>query len=111
MTILMRPGFLKPIFIGKNIVGVILACNNYIIVDLGVMVNTETILKAARDENADIIALSGLITPSLEEMVHVADEMEKAGMKKDGVLRARRINKYTKNINDTIVYSILKEEL
>lgn len=67
--------------IGKNIVGVILACNNYEVIDLGVMVNTETILKAARDEKADVVGLSGLITPSLEEMVHVAEEMEKAGMK------------------------------
>ena len=67
--------------IGKNIVGVILACNNYEVVDLGVMINAETILKAIRDEKADVVGLSGLITPSLEEMVHVAEEMEKAGMK------------------------------
>ena len=67
--------------IGKNIVGVILACNNYEVVDLGVMVNAETILKSVRDEKADIVGLSGLITPSLEEMAHVAEEMEKAGMK------------------------------
>lgn len=62
--------------IGKNIVGVVLACNNYEVVDLGVMVPAEKILEAARRENVDIIGLSGLITPSLDEMVHVAKEME-----------------------------------
>jgi 5-methyltetrahydrofolate--homocysteine methyltransferase len=65
--------------IGKNIVGVVLGCNNYEIVDLGVMVSAEKILAAARRENADIIGLSGLITPSLDEMVHVAKEMERQG--------------------------------
>ncbi len=65
--------------IGKNIVGVVLACNNYEIVDLGVMVPAEKILEAARRENADVIGLSGLITPSLDEMVHVAKEMEREG--------------------------------
>jgi len=63
--------------IGKNIVGVVLQCNNYEIVDLGVMVPAETILRTAREENADIIGLSGLITPSLDEMVHMAREMER----------------------------------
>ncbi|PID59993.1 MAG: methionine synthase [Ignavibacteriae bacterium] len=63
--------------IGKNIVGVVLGCNNYDIIDLGVMVPSEKILSAARDENVDMIGLSGLITPSLEEMVHIAKEMEK----------------------------------
>jgi len=63
--------------IGKNIVGVVLQCNNYEIIDLGVMVPAETILRTAREENADIIGLSGLITPSLDEMVHVAKEMER----------------------------------
>lgn len=67
--------------IGKNIVGVVLACNNYDIVDLGVMVPAEKILDEAEKEKADIIGLSGLITPSLDEMVHVADEMERRGMK------------------------------
>jgi 5-methyltetrahydrofolate--homocysteine methyltransferase len=67
--------------IGKNIVGVVLACNNFEIVDLGVMVPTDKILEAARNENADIVGLSGLITPSLDEMVHVAKEMERTGMK------------------------------
>ena len=67
--------------IGKNIVGVVLACNNYDVVDLGVMVPAAKILQAAIDEKADIIGLSGLITPSLEEMAHVAREMERLGMK------------------------------
>ena len=65
--------------IGKNIVGVVLGCNNYEIVDLGVMVSCEKILKAAKDENVDIIGLSGLITPSLGEMQHVAKEMQRQG--------------------------------
>lgn len=63
--------------IGKNIVGVVLACNNYDIVDLGVMVPAEKILEAARKENVDVIGLSGLITPSLDEMVHVAKELQR----------------------------------
>ena len=67
--------------IGKNIVGVVLQCNNYDIVDLGVMVPAAKILQAAIDEKADIIGLSGLITPSLEEMAHVAKEMERLGFK------------------------------
>ena len=65
--------------IGKNIVGVVLQCNNFEIVDLGVMVPAEKILQTAREENADIIGLSGLITPSLDEMVHVAKEMQRQG--------------------------------
>ncbi|RAN35942.1 methionine synthase [Hyphomonas pacifica] len=67
--------------IGKNIVGVVLACNGYEILDLGVMVPAETILDTAANENVDIIGLSGLITPSLDEMVYVASEMERRGMK------------------------------
>jgi 5-methyltetrahydrofolate--homocysteine methyltransferase len=67
--------------IGKNIVGVVLACNNYQIIDLGVMVSADKILETARKENVDIIGLSGLITPSLDEMVHVAKEMERLGFK------------------------------
>jgi len=63
--------------IGKNIVGVVLQCNNYEIIDLGVMVPAETILRKAREENVDLIGLSGLITPSLDEMVHVAKEMQR----------------------------------
>ena len=66
--------------IGKNIVGVIMACNNYEVIDLGVMVPAEQIVKKAMEEKVDIIGLSGLITPSLEEMVNVAKEMEKAGL-------------------------------
>jgi len=65
--------------IGKNIVGVVLACNNYQVIDLGVMVPAEKILEAAAAEQADIIGLSGLITPSLDEMCHVAAEMERQG--------------------------------
>ena len=65
--------------IGKNIVGVVLQCNNFDVVDLGVMVSAETILATAKRENADMIGLSGLITPSLEEMAHVAAEMERQG--------------------------------
>lgn len=66
--------------IGKNIVSVIMACNNYEVIDLGVMVPTEQIVEAAIKENADVVGLSGLITPSLEEMCHVAAEMEKHGL-------------------------------
>jgi 5-methyltetrahydrofolate--homocysteine methyltransferase len=62
--------------IGKNIVGVVLGCNNYDIIDLGVMVPADKILARAIDEKVDVIGLSGLITPSLDEMVHVAKEME-----------------------------------
>lgn len=65
--------------IGKNIVGVVLQCNNYDIIDLGVMVSCEKILETARQEKVDIIGLSGLITPSLDEMVHVASEMQREG--------------------------------
>ncbi|MBS0630435.1 MAG: methionine synthase [Verrucomicrobia bacterium] len=67
--------------IGKNIVGVVLACNNYEVIDLGVMVSCEKILTAAKEKGADIIGLSGLITPSLDEMVHNAKEMERQGFK------------------------------
>jgi 5-methyltetrahydrofolate--homocysteine methyltransferase len=67
--------------IGKNIVGVVLACNNYDVIDLGVMVPCERILERARAEKADMIGLSGLITPSLDEMVHVARELERQGFK------------------------------
>jgi 5-methyltetrahydrofolate--homocysteine methyltransferase len=67
--------------IGKNIVGVVLACNNYEVIDMGVMVSCEKILERAKVEKADLIGLSGLITPSLDEMVHVAKEMERQGFK------------------------------
>lgn len=66
--------------IGKNIVGVVLQCNNFEVIDLGVMVSAEKILDVAQRENADIIGLSGLITPSLDEMVHVAQEMKRRGL-------------------------------
>ncbi len=66
--------------IGKNIVGVVLRCNNYDVIDLGVMVSCEKIIEAAKNEKVDIIGLSGLITPSLEEMIHVAKEMQRANL-------------------------------
>ena len=65
--------------IGKNIVGVVLQCNNFDVVDLGVMVPAQKILATARELNADVVGLSGLITPSLEEMAHVAAEMQREG--------------------------------
>jgi 5-methyltetrahydrofolate--homocysteine methyltransferase len=67
--------------IGKNIVGIVLSCNNYTIIDLGIMTSPEKIIRAAIDEEVDIIGLSGLITPSLGEMINVAKEMQKAGLK------------------------------
>ena len=67
--------------IGKNIVGVVLGCNNYEVIDLGVMVPAAKILETAMEQKADIIGLSGLITPSLDEMVFVAREMERRGFK------------------------------
>ncbi len=67
--------------IGKNIVSVVLACNNYEIIDLGVMVPPEKIIQKAKEEQVDVIGLSGLITPSLDEMVHLASEMERQGFK------------------------------
>jgi len=66
--------------IGKNIVGVVLQCNSYEVIDLGVMVPAETILRTAKEKNVDIIGLSGLITPSLDEMVHIGKEMERQGL-------------------------------
>ena len=66
--------------IGKNIVGVVLQCNRYEVIDLGVMVPAETILRTAREKNVDIIGLSGLITPSLDEMVHIGKEMQRQGL-------------------------------
>ena len=65
--------------IGKNIVGVVLACNDYEVIDLGVMIPCDDILHKAREHEVDIIGLSGLITPSLDEMVHVAREMQREG--------------------------------
>src|SRR5258708_37672889 len=66
--------------IGKNIVGVVLQCNNFEVIDLGVMVPAQKILDTARDRGADLVGLSGLITPSLEEMAHVAHEMQRLDM-------------------------------
>jgi 5-methyltetrahydrofolate--homocysteine methyltransferase len=67
--------------IGKNIVGVVLGCNNYRVIDLGVMTPCDKILKVAKEENADFIGLSGLITPSLDEMIVVAKEMQRLNFK------------------------------
>src|SRR2546429_363231 len=67
--------------IGKNIVGVVLQCNNYEVLDLGVMVPAAKILETAREKQADVIGLSGLITPSLDEMIHVAQEMQREGLR------------------------------
>jgi 5-methyltetrahydrofolate--homocysteine methyltransferase len=96
--------------IGKNIVGVVLQCNNYEVLNLGVMVPAETILETARRENADAIGLSGLITPSLEEMAHVAKEMERARMKLPLLIggattsRAHTAVKIAPNYSGPVVY-------
>ncbi len=96
--------------IGKNIVGVVLQCNNYEIIDLGVMVPCETILKVAVEENVDIIGLSGLITPSLDEMVHVAKEMERQGFKLPLLIggattsKAHTAVKIEQNYSEPVVY-------
>ncbi|MEZ9051135.1 methionine synthase [Vibrio sp. 10N.247.311.64] len=96
--------------IGKNIVGVVLQCNNYEIFDLGVMVSCEKILKVAKEENVDIIGLSGLITPSLDEMVHVAKEMERQGFKLPLLIggattsKAHTAVKIEQNYSEPVVY-------
>ncbi|HIP81257.1 MAG TPA: methionine synthase, partial [Leucothrix mucor] len=96
--------------IGKNIVGVILQCNNYEIIDLGVMVPTETIIKTALAENADMIGLSGLITPSLNEMVYVAKEMQRQGLKLPLLIggattsKAHTAVKIEQNYDEPVVY-------
>ncbi|MEZ9565441.1 methionine synthase [Vibrio artabrorum] len=96
--------------IGKNIVGVVLQCNNYEIIDLGVMVSCEKILKVAKEENVDIIGLSGLITPSLDEMVHVAKEMERQGFKQPLLIggattsKAHTAVKIEQNYSEPVVY-------
>ncbi|KZX66691.1 methionine synthase [Vibrio sp. HI00D65] len=115
--------------IGKNIVGVVLQCNNYDIIDLGVMVSCEKILKVAKEENVDIIGLSGLITPSLDEMVHVAKEMERQNFKLPLLIggattsKAHTAVKIEQNYSEPVVYvnnasravgvctSLLSEEL
>ncbi|PKG40744.1 methionine synthase [Psychromonas sp. Urea-02u-13] len=96
--------------IGKNIVGVILQCNNYEIIDLGVMVATETIIKTAIAEKADMIGLSGLITPSLDEMVYVAKEMQRQGLKLPLLIggattsKAHTAVKIEQNYDEPVVY-------
>ncbi|WP_305373801.1 methionine synthase [Photobacterium leiognathi] len=96
--------------IGKNIVGVVLQCNNYEIIDLGVMVPCDQILKVAKEENVDIIGLSGLITPSLDEMVHVAKEMERLGFDLPLLIggattsKAHTAVKIEQNYNQPVVY-------
>ncbi|MBA3904143.1 MAG: methionine synthase, partial [Rhodocyclaceae bacterium] len=96
--------------IGKNIVGVVLACNNYEVIDLGVMVAADRILAAAREHRADVIGLSGLITPSLEEMAHVAAEMERQGYTQPLLIggattsRAHTAIKIAPNYSGTTVY-------
>jgi len=96
--------------IGKNIVAVVLQCNNYEVVNLGVMVPAQTILETAARENADVIGLSGLITPSLEEMSHVAREMERAGLKLPLLIggattsRAHTAVKIAPNYSGPVVY-------
>ena len=115
--------------IGKNIVGVVLQCNNYDIIDLGVMVSCEQILKVAKEENVDIIGLSGLITPSLDEMVHVAKEIERQRVKLPILIggattsKAHTAVKIEQNYSEPVVYvnnasravgvctSLLSEEL
>lgn len=96
--------------IGKNIVGVVLQCNNFEVIDLGVMVPCETILKTARETNADMIGLSGLITPSLDEMVHVAKEMQRQGFKIPLLIggattsKAHTAVKIEQNYDEPVVY-------
>jgi 5-methyltetrahydrofolate--homocysteine methyltransferase len=96
--------------IGKNIVAVVLQCNNYDVVNLGVMVPAQTILETAQREKADVIGLSGLITPSLEEMTHVAREMERTGIKLPLLIggattsRAHTAVKIAPNYSGTVVY-------
>jgi 5-methyltetrahydrofolate--homocysteine methyltransferase len=96
--------------IGKNIVGVVLGCNGYDVVDLGVMVSCDNILKAALEHKVDIIGLSGLITPSLEEMAHVASEMQRKGMKQPLLIggattsRAHTAIKIAPNTEGAVVY-------
>ena len=96
--------------IGKNIVGVVLGCNGYDVVDLGVMVSCDNILKAALEHKVDIIGLSGLITPSLEEMAHVASEMKRHGMTQPLLIggattsRAHTAIKIAPNTDGVVVY-------
>lgn len=91
--------------IGKNIAGVILACNNYEVIDLGIMVQKEAIIAAAKEHQADIIGLSGLITPSLDEMIAVAAEMEKAGLKIPLIIGGATTSKIHNAVKIAPVYS------
>ncbi|MDA7916212.1 methionine synthase [Verrucomicrobia bacterium] len=96
--------------IGKNIVGVVLRCNNYEVVDLGVMCSCEKILAAAKEHEADIIGLSGLITPSLDEMIHVAKEMERLGFKQPLLIggattsKAHTAVKIAENFSEPVIH-------
>jgi 5-methyltetrahydrofolate--homocysteine methyltransferase len=114
--------------IGKNIVGVVLGCNNYDVIDMGVMVPAQKILETAKSENADIIGLSGLITPSLDEMVHVAEEMKRQNFKlplliggattsktHTAVKIAPKYDNFVRHVNDAsravgVVSNLLNEE-
>jgi 5-methyltetrahydrofolate--homocysteine methyltransferase len=91
--------------IGKNIVGVVLGCNNYEVIDLGVMVSAEKILDTAVEQNVDIVGLSGLITPSLEEMTHVAREMERRKMNKPLLIGGATTSKLHTAVKIAPVYS------
>ncbi|MCK5067480.1 MAG: B12-binding domain-containing protein, partial [Bacteroidales bacterium] len=91
--------------IGKNIVGVVLGCNNYEIIDLGVMVPTEKILDEAQKQQVDVVGLSGLITPSLEEMIHVSSEMERRGMKQPLLIGGATTSKIHTAVKIEPVYS------
>jgi 5-methyltetrahydrofolate--homocysteine methyltransferase len=93
--------------IGKNIVGVVLGCNNYHVIDLGVMVSADKIIQTAIDEKVDIIGLSGLITPSLDEMVHVASEMERIGLKLPLLIGGATTSKIHTAVKIEPVYSSL----
>ena len=91
--------------IGKNIVGVVLGCNNYEIIDLGVMVPTEKILDEAQKHGVDVVGLSGLITPSLEEMIHVASEMERRGLKQPLLIGGATTSKIHTAVKIELKYS------
>ena len=92
--------------IGKNIVSVVLSCNNYEIIDLGVMVTSEKIITAAKENNVDIIGLSGLITPSLEEMIHVAGELQRNGLSQPVMIGGATTSKIHTAVKLQPVYDI-----
>ena len=93
--------------IGKNIVSIVLACNNYEVIDLGVMVPADVIVKKAIEEKPDLVCLSGLITPSLEEMVHVTDEMQKAGLSIPIMVGAPRLRSCIRPLRSLLIMTIL----